>query len=215
MNQKFETCQILKKGCIQKWRYKPCYSEKSTIFALSLLLRNATFWKEIFTMRQIRNTKIHKEPDVSPERFTMRQNLNWSLYNVSYFEFQKTKTWQKLKENCTQKFTFWIMLPRETDVFAFFVPLGNAWLLKWHFYDAPHFETKYYNVWDFELNILNRVRNWNKVWIKKITLWIKVLRENDGFWIFPAFSESIILEKKICKASYFQLKPSQRFRFWN
>ena len=51
--------------------------------------------------------------------------------------------------------------------FCIFRAAGKYLILKWHFYDAPHFETKYYNVWDFELNIFKRVRNWKKVWIKK------------------------------------------------
>ena len=108
---------------------------------------------------------------------------------------------------------------------CFFRAPEKCLISKWDFYDAPHFEIKYYNVWDFELNILKGVRIWNKVWIQKIMLWIKLLRENDGFWIFSAFSESINLEKKnrtmhpifklnIYNVSDFEMKFLKRVKSW-
>ena len=87
------------------------------------------------------------------------------------------------------------------------------------------FDWKKYNALDFEFKVFRLVRFWDNVCIQKITFVFILLRENDIFCIFCAFSKSIILYWKILYASDFELKrkynasdfeveKTQRDRFW-
>ena len=72
---------------------------------------------------------------------------------------------------------------------------------------------KKYNVLDYELKKLGRVRFWINVCIQKITFWLTLFRENDIFCIFSDFLKIKILNWKIQYASDFDLKFLQRIGF--
>ena len=58
----FKTSHSLKKFAFKKSRCESCYSEKTKIFALFLLVRNERVRIKKFTMRQTKNSKIYREP---------------------------------------------------------------------------------------------------------------------------------------------------------
>ena len=100
----------------------------------------------------------------------------------------------------------------------------KLWLKK--FTTRPILVWKKYNAKDFELKNFRNVIFWKIVCIQKIMFWFFLLRENDIFYIFRAFSKiiSIILhcnfhyvldsDLKKYNASGFEMKFFGLVRFW-
>ena len=61
---------------------------------------------------------------------------------------------------------------------------------------------------------LKTCKFWKTVWIHKVTLWIMLLRDNEGFCIFLAFPESIVLNWDFYDASSFEMNNFKGVRNW-
>ena len=122
----FKRARIWKRVAFKNCRYNACCSEKSTFFALSLISRNARFSIKTLTMRQIRNTRIPKEPEFSLKKVKSVRIWTKAFTACQILKFKKPKPVRKWKK-IHSKIHVWIMLPRETDVFAFLALLRNAW----------------------------------------------------------------------------------------
>ena len=72
---------------------------------------------------------------------------------------------------------------------------------------------KKYNSLDFELKNFGHVVFWKSVCIQKTTFWFVLLRENDIFCIFGAFSKAWFWNETFQNSSHFTLKVLQRVRF--
>ena len=61
---------------------------------------------------------------------------------------------------------------------------------------------------------LKTCKFWKTVWIHKVILWIMLLRDNEGFCIFLAFPESIVLNWDFYDASRFEINIFKVVSFW-
>ena len=92
--------------------------------------------------------------------FTTRQILKQNFYNMPDFVFKKDVS--KIRfctKMCFQKITFWLNLPRKLDEFCNFCALLKSTILTQKISLTSRFLLKIlYNVSDFELKFLQRVR---------------------------------------------------------
>ena len=116
-------------------------------------------------------------------------------------------------QKCFQKIRLWIRLLRENDGFCIFPVFLKSMILEKKFTMRRILNWNIYNVSDFE----KKIKKWENL-KKKLNLQKHIIkfvtRKKRRFLHCPSFSESINLEKKTYKPSNFELKPSQRFRFW-
>ena len=134
----FETCQNLQKICIQKKSYGPCYSLEASFCAFPLLFQNAWLWIGNFNLPHTRNSKYHKDSDFLFKVFTMRQNLNWNVLNVSEI-FTRYMKWIRIGiENCIQKITLRFTLLHGNHIFCVSFASSRGKILNQQIYDAPN-----------------------------------------------------------------------------
>ena len=90
----------------------------------------------------------------------MREILDWKTYNALDFELNVFRHIRYRKNVCIQKITFWFFLLHENDIFCIFRASLKRIILNWKFHYMSDFELKKYNLSDFDLKVLQRVRFW-------------------------------------------------------